>query len=286
MKVKNYKNISWAYIINSGNIWKTVTIFWWIHWDEVSWIKATKQFINEVNNENIIINNWKIIIVTECNEKAIIMNKREVKYNLNRLFFKWNKWNSYEVKRSNELMNILDKSDYLLDLHSTSEASIPFSFAEEDTLDFAKTLWISHIVTWWKNLEDSIWGSTEEYIDSIWWKWYTYEAWSHLDIDWARNAYKILLNFLSSLWIIDKKYFTKSDDINIFNIEEVYINKSWKFKYSIDNLSNFSEIKKWACIWLDWDEKIIVNEDKILFMPKTESIIKKWEEVFFYVTKI
>lgn len=283
--MKKFNWYSNTYVIDSWKKWKTLTIFWWIHWDEISWIKAIEQFLEKIEKWEIILKFWKLIIVWKCNEEAVKLNIREVEYNLNRLFVKWKKWKSYEEKRSNELMKILDKSDYLLDLHSTSEESIPFIFAENYSLDTVKTFWISHIVTWWDWLDDSIWWSTQSYIDRNGWIWFTYEAGSHLNINATKNAYQMILNFISSFWNIDNKYFKSFWNLEVYNIDDIYVNVSWGFKYEIKNLSNFSKINSGECIWMDGNNKIVSNEDKILFMPKTESIIKKWEEVFFYVTK-
>lgn len=282
---KLYKWIEWAYIFDSNIKWKTITIFSWIHWDEVSWINSTLKIIKQIEEWKIKLLSWKLKIVPKCNKEAVNKNQREVKYNLNRLFHKFDKWKTYEEKRSNELMLILEKTDFLLDLHSTSEESIPFIFAENHSLNIAKKLWFSHIVTWWDKLWFGISYDTQVYVDKHWWKGFTFEAWSHNHIDASDNAYQMILNFLSNFWLIDKNYFKKIWTSKVFEIEDVYINKSWNFKYLLNNLENFSIVWKDICIWIDWTEKIINNSEKILFMPKSESIIKRWEEVFFYVNK-
>jgi len=280
--MQNYKNINSAYLFDTKIQWKTIVIFSWIHWDEISWIFATKKFINEIDSWNILLNSWRLIIVTNCNEIAIKNVLRYDKKNLNRLFFNWKKWDTYEEKRSDELMKILDEADYFLDLHSTSWPSIPFLFSEEKNFGFAKQLWISHIIWWWAELENwLISWDTENYVNNIWWVWFTFEAGNHDAPDWWKNAYQMILNFLSSLNIIDKKYFIKIWDKQLFiKMTDFYNAKSNIFKYNVST-ENFSKIEKWTFIWTDNNEKVFAKEDMILVMPKDEKVIEKGIEVFF-----
>jgi len=281
--IKNYNNIESTYLIDSEKEWPVISIFSWIHWDEISWILANKKFFEQIDKWEIKINFWKLILVLKSNEEAIKIWKRQVKFNLNRLFrddieF----WNSYEEKRVIELKKILSKTDYLLDLHSTSWPSIPFLFSEKNVFDFSKNLWVSHIISWWWELWDVISWDTESYINLIWWKWMTFEAWNHKSKDWEKNAYQMILNFLSKLWIINEEYFKI-----IWNNKQCFLNmisfykaKSDNFKYKID-IKNFLKIQKWTLIWEDDWEKNFADKDFILVMPKKESLIKKWSEVFF-----
>lgn len=279
---ENYKNIEGAYIFDSWKVWKIITIFGGIHWDEISWVKASMKLITKLESNNIILNFWKIIIVPKCNKLAVDKWERYIKYNLNRLFFNWNKWDSYEEKRSEELMCILKQSDYLLDLHSTSWPSIPFLFSEMENMDLAKKLGISHIIWWWWELWNSIvWGDTENYIIKQWWIWFTFEAWNHDNINWVDNAYNMILNFISVLWWILNNNIEKIWIWNnVLKVDSVYISKSNKFKYLIP-IENFTKILKWTLIWIDDWIKIYAENDMILVMAKKESLVEKWVEVFF-----
>lgn len=278
----NYKNISNTYLFDSNIAWKTAVIFSWIHWDEVSGIFATQKFINQLNDWKIVLNSWRLIVVTNCNEIAIEKGIRYENVNLNRLFFKWKKWNSYEEKRSEELMKILDEADYFLDLHSTSWPSIPFLFSEIKNFEIAKKLWISNIIWWWAELENWIisWD-TENYVNNLWWVWFTFEAGNHEHPDWWNNAYQMLLNFLSYLEVIDKKYFKKIWNEELFiKITDFYKAKTDIFKYRVP-IENFTKLSKWTLIWTDSWLKIFAEKDIILIMAKDEKVIEKWIEVFF-----
>ncbi len=76
------------YIIDSEKSWKTITIFAWIHWDEISWVDALSELLNKFEQEDLILKKWKLNLVTLCNIKANIENKRFILKDLNRCFKK------------------------------------------------------------------------------------------------------------------------------------------------------------------------------------------------------
>ncbi len=263
--------------------WPKVSIFWWVHWDEPSWTLAIKKFLKDVKQWKISILKGEITCVSEANEEALKVSKREIKVNLNRVILDENiSEDCYENKRAQELKNILRDSDFLLDLHSTSGPSIPFMFSEKQNFDLASKMWISHIIMGWSELgEDLISGDTESYINMHWWKWYTFEAWNHNNPQWKEVAYQMLLNFLSTIWCIDASYFSKIWEEKLYvNIKEVYIAQSNDFTYCFDTY-NFQKIMKGTCIAIDNGEKIEASYDMILIMPKNQDIVEKWNEVFF-----
>jgi succinylglutamate desuccinylase len=74
------------------------------------------------------------IFLVNANYSAAKKNVRGLKYDMNRFFFDSKKnfpkgfdFNSFEYKRAMELKSLIKKMDVVLDLHSTSKASVPFS---------------------------------------------------------------------------------------------------------------------------------------------------------------
>ncbi len=263
-----------------------VLIFSGIHWNETSWIKANKKLALKILSGEIKIKKWSLILVVEANQKAILEWKREINKNMNRIFLDSIKPNCYESSRAKELMWLIKESDYLLDLHSTSWESEPFAFSEENSLSLAKKTGINNIISGWTKLSEqkgkqNIDGTTESYMNNNWWQAITFEAWNHDNPNWENISYKIVLNFLSVLWLIDKKHYT---EINWKKTQTeiiwYYVAKSNSFKYSIKP-RNFLKINKWQEIGKDLWIPVIAKEDMILIMPKKESIIKKEVEVFF-----
>ena len=263
-----------------------VTVFSWIHWNETSWIIANKILSKKIIEWEIQVTKWKLTLVLEANPYAIQQWSREVNHNMNRLFRDNNVWKSNEEKRARQLMKIVRESDYLLDLHSTSWPSIPFAYAEKNALELAQDTWIWHIIFWWnaltnQNWGDVLWGDTENYMNTNWWIWITFESWNHDDPDWVRESYRVLLNFLVQTGMIEKNHFQESQEEKK-NIEIISFYKalSNNFKYSIQ-ANNFNEIRKWTEIAIDNWKPIYAENDMILVMPKAEDVIKKWIEAFF-----
>jgi len=74
------------------------------------------------------------VFLINANYLASKREIRGIKYDMNRIFFEKKSdypegfdFNSFEYKRAMEIMKLLKKMDVVLDLHSTSKASVPFS---------------------------------------------------------------------------------------------------------------------------------------------------------------
>ncbi len=282
--VNNYFLASSTALINTWNEWPNISIFSWIHWNESSGINANKRFLDEVESWLIEIIKWRILLVLEANQEAIKIWDREVAKNMNRLFTIDDQvWDDYEAIRANQLRNLLKliSVDKHLDLHSTSWPSIPFMFAEKDKFVEAKNLWVSHIIWWWWELSNWVMAwDTENYVNMLWWSWFTFEAGNHDSLDWEKNAYQMILNFLAVNWLIDENYFREIwNDKNFMMIQKAYIANSDNFRYEID-IENFKNLEKWTLIWYDDDVPIFAEDDMVLIMPKKQEILKKWIEVF------
>lgn len=285
--IKEYKWVSKCVMIDSWFIWPTVVLFWWTHWDEKSWVLAVNKIYNEIIKNELLLKKWRLILVSEANEKAVNIWVRYVDYNLNRLFKDDIYWDWYEYYRSFELKSILDEADYFIDLHSTSSPSTPFLFSEKQCLEVAKKLWVWYIISWWNAVWELTAWDTEVYVNKKWWIWFTFESWDHNSIEWVNRTYQISLNLMSINWLLDINLYEKLYEY-YQNIEIIWfhISISWKFKYMLDNIESFVDIKKWQLIWLDWDKNIFAEQDIVLIMPTDERNIKKWEEVFFIWKKL
>lgn len=283
--IEKYKNIETCYLFDTWIKWENVTIFSWVHWDEISWVKANNKLLANILSWNISLKKWKLFLVLEANWNAVKLWKRQEKFNLNRLFSDaLVYWDSYEEKRVQELKSVLKESDYFLDLHSTSWPTEAYFFCEKEFIEFWKSLNAPYLVYWWNDLDsDSNWISwdSENYVNKNWWIWLTFESGSHLSVDWEKNAYQISLNFLSKLWLIDNSFFVSfTTETKVIKIKSVYVCKTWNFKFELNNLDNFSFVWKNSIIGFDWDEKIIAENDMILVMP---NLAKPWiwVDVFF-----
>lgn len=281
--ITQYKDFWDIFLIETWLPGPTISIFWWIHWDEISWVQATKYFFQNIKNKNIFLKKWRIILVLEANQEAVASNQRKIKHDMNRLFNDtWIFHNDYEYKRVEQLKYILKISDFLLDLHSTAWPSVPFLYAEMHNFDLAQKMWVSYVIGWWWELSwDTISWDTEIYINSHGWVWFTFEAGDHLSKHWCKHAYQMILNFLSTLAIIDQSYFCQIGEWSLaLKVTDYYVAQSWNFRYDID-IQNFQRLSQGTLIWKDDDKIIYAHHDMIFIMPKTEDIIEPWIEVFF-----
>lgn len=280
--VPKYEWIIWLYLIDSEKPGPTVAIFSWIHWDEISGIKAAKKLLSSIRVWKIPIKKGRIMLLIWANRMAIKAGKRYMKDNLNRLFIDELQGEWYEYDRSRELKGALKKCEYVLDLHSTSWPSVPYIMTARKHVPLAKTLWIPTMVVWWDELgSSSITGDTDGYVNSRWWTWFTFEAWDHLSPNWTKNAYRISLNYLAILGLIDEFCFKEmAGDRKYVEMEEIYVCKSGEFGFESTLPENFQSIERGNLIGMDGDTEIRAKKDMILVMPNLANP-KKWEDVFF-----
>lgn len=272
------------YSFTSKIEWPIVLILSWTHWNESSWINAVKRIIRKLKNWELLLSKWVLMLISWVNEVAIRNNIRWVKednigiLDMNR-FFRSNppKMDWYEYERSREIMPVIESADYLLDLHSTSWPSEPYSFAENDSISLAEKLWIWHIVSWWWQIQswdgsemtDSpLSGDIESYATAHWTIGITFESGNHDAPDGEENAYQIALNFMTQTWILDESHYKKLSQNTIkIHMTRVYKWLNDIFTYAFQIKSNFMPLKKWALIWHDGNIPVIAPTDCILVMP-------------------
>ncbi len=105
---------------------KTVAVFAGVHGNEKVGVLALRKIIKKV-----AVTSGTVYFVF-ANPPAISKNKRLVNKNLNRLFSRSIRGSEPEVKRARELMDILDKCEALLDIHSyNSKTGSQFAITEK-----------------------------------------------------------------------------------------------------------------------------------------------------------
>lgn len=298
-------------LIDSWEKWPSIWISAWIHWNEHAWVNTLEHLYKEIIEWSIELISWKVYFILKWNEKALEENKRFIEHDLNRCVENYweNNKSIYEIKRWQEMKKIITESDvsHWLDLHTVSAPSAkPYLFSWIDWYKFAKNLWIQNIAINWWNASNTIDKPNNEFIqnfknqwiadfvNSNWWLWYTFEAWSHEWFDWQINSYKAIINFLLSLKMIDDNYLSKNtinwwDYKNIkkhVHMEYKHIFKWW-FEYkNNENPWSFTYFNEWDLIWYD-----IINWEKIevkavinwyIVLPKDPSICENWKEIFFF----
>ena len=261
----------WIYLIDSWKKGNTTTIMVWVHGNEISWIDSLDEIIDDIN----IISGKVYFIYANLN--AIKQNVRFTEKNLNRCFLKWNKWETYEDKRSQEIMNILDKTDYLLDVHNTESFNSSLEFLITIHTDYAKYFWVDKIVS---HIDDIQKWWSEWYVDNIWNKWFCLECGSFNFWDKQRSkilAKESILNFLKVTKNIIWKPNVFNDKKQIVKMDYMYITKTDNFKLT-KSFVDFEELNFWDSIALDWNEELKVSQDSVIIFAHNRD--KKWVEWF------
>ncbi len=91
--------------------------------------------------------------------------------------------NSYESKRANEIIPILNKLDILFDIHSTyspTESMLIFSNNSYDK--FKETFNCSTEIIWINDIV--VWKPFMDIVERNWWIWIRIESWYQLDETW------------------------------------------------------------------------------------------------------
>lgn len=252
-----FKKISDSIIEISSNIpGKTTTIMAGVHGNELSGLRAVENILKTIN-----VISGKVYFIT-ANLKALAIKQRQFEKNLNRCFLSNNQEQSYEDNRAREIMPYLQNSDYLLDVHNTTnqENSVPFLISEHKEL--GKYFDVNLVVSWFDKLHP---GGSDGYMNSLGKIWLCLESGSIYDSNGPKLAEKSILNFLR---------FTKNiaGEANIHQPQKfikftnIYKNKTLDFKFS-KQYKDFEEIEANTIIAYDREEKIITKKDQIITFP-------------------
>jgi len=254
------------YLIDSWIIWKTTTIMAWVHWNEFIWIKVLEKVL-----EKIKINYGKVYFVI-ANLEAIKIDKREFEKNMNRCFLEKNDWKTYEDKRAKKIIKVLEKSDYLLDLHNTFSKENSVKFLISEYKDLGDLFDVPYVISWFDELHP--WWS-DGFMNNIWKKAVCLESGSLYDISWEKwlkeLVEKSIYNFLKFTWNIDWRIEKYKNKINI-NFDYIYKNKTNNFNF-LKKYKDFEEIQKGEIIAIDWKEKIFSQYNWYILFARNPNII-------------
>jgi len=267
----------WIFLLDSGKKGNITTIMVWVHWNEILGIDA----LNEIK-DNLEIISWKVYLVY-ANLEAIKENVRFVEKNLNRVFLKDNNQDSYEEIRVKEILKILDKTDFLLDIHNTLNPIYSEEFLFTSHKEFAKYFDVEKVIL---NIDEVQKWSSDWYVDNIWKKGFCLECGSINFWDKEKSkqfAKKSILNFLK----MTKNIYWKAKD---FNREKLFLKMDYLYKIKTNNFQlskqfkDFEKLKKSQLIAIDWEEKIYADRDSyILFAYSNKESWNEWFCIWYKV---
>lgn len=152
---------------------KTLAVLGAVHGNEHCGTEAITKVIALIAAGDITLKSGTLTVIPICNPRAYDQKVRFTERNLNRFMYPKDKPVHYEDHLDNIICPVLDKTDYLLDIHSYSSEGNAFIFLSElndSNIAFAKSLEAPRFIFGWgeamqsnKDLVDKrqAWGTTE-----------------------------------------------------------------------------------------------------------------------------
>lgn len=254
-------------IIESLVAWPTLAIIGGTHGNETCGVQLI-----EYLKKNLIIKRWKVILLYG-NIRAIKQWVRQVDMNLNRAFLEDERLtdkqkDTYEYKRSREMMEVLKVCDYSLDIHSSpTTGSPPVVICEQNAFEIASYFPFAIRCSGFDDIEP---GSTEYFMNSIGKTGLGVECGNHNDIKAFDRAKESTFAFLSCFDMVDypKKKYDQKSYIASFN----YLTKTTDFKIA-RFFADFEPIQNGQLIGVDgWDSVYAKNNGYILFARNRDEV--------------
>jgi uncharacterized protein len=266
MKFKK-TNIPFSYLLDTKAKGPTVTIIGGIHGNETCGVE-TFYWLKEKFPLNNKIDCGKLYIILG-NPKAAELGQRYFEEDLNRQFdTKSNSFKlSYEGLRAKEIKTILKKTDFLLDIHSTSSPSTPMSCSEGKNKDMkiAATLGVKYITTNWDGkLKEGC--AADEWMAKIGKIGITIECGSHKSHTSTPFAKQTAIRFLNAIGMIDTKAKPLLKKPKVIKITENIYPTHDSFQFT-KNFKSFDPIPKGSVYAIENGKKLKAKENYLIIMP-------------------
>ena len=253
-----------------------VLILGGIHGNEPVGVQAVEQLIKDLEKQEIT----GTITLAIGNPQALEQDVRFVETDLNRLFGEEieelkNKPESnllLEEKRALELEPLLKEADYLLDLHSTNKASVPFIYTKDTPkhLEIASLFGVEYIVSMQPELKSEMGGRcADNCVDRHGGVGTTYESGWNKDANSTETVYNNTKKYLSHLGVCftDQQHDLSTDTAMRLSIFDIITATTDSFLFEKD-WSNFDTVSAGQSIAQDGEKPVVVDQDSFIIFPK------------------
>lgn len=251
--------------IQGKNKGPNLCIFVGVHGDEVCGIIAAEHVLSDLH----LIHGSVTFIVG--NPLAVERGVRFTEMNLNRAFRSDDQLtlaekNTYEYKRSRELIPWLAAADALLDIHSSaSKTSKEFIICEPHSYPVARYLPASIISSGWDTLEP---GGTDYYMNSLGKVGITFESGYHTDQKSIERAEDAMRSFLKQYKLIDGQ--VEMREQKIINVHYVYHTVSDDFRL-VKEFSDFEAVSSGQLIAHDGTLPVYARFDGVIIFARNRT---------------
>lgn len=219
------------------------------------------------------------------NPEAVKVNQREFEGNLNRMFrqdseITETQRNTYEYKRSRELIPILAEADALLDIHSsTTEHTTPFVICEKQSFEVVSKLPVEIVVSGIDVLHPT---GTDAFVNLSGGLGICIECGNHNDSNATSIAVEVVNRFLTYFNIVEGNSNGDTNKQRFVHADWIYKNKG-NFTLSKD-FQEFEKVSEGSIIGLDGKEEIRAPYDGVILFPNNRT--KPSTEAFLFGKEI
>jgi predicted deacylase len=192
---------------------KTLTVLGAVHGNERCGPEAINRLITSLDDGSAVLKRGSLQLMPITNPKAYEKGVRFVERNLNRYLYPKETRRHYEDHLDPIVCAVLDKTDFLLDLHSYTSQGGPFIFlggAHADEIRYARALGVRDYVYGWAEAyggggkgSDKESQGTTEYARANGALAATLECGQHLNADAADVGYRAILRALLHFDMLD-----------------------------------------------------------------------------------
>ncbi len=270
--------------VDSQNPGTHLLILGVVHGNEPCGLLAAEKIISECEKGERQLKNGKITFVPVCNPRAFARNVRETDENLNRVFYKEPRSNSYEAKIAPVLCSIIEKCDVVLDIHSYRAQTPPFvmnDYANNTTNAWVEALSLHNVIIGWTDLYPEG-GGTLDYADECGQFGLCIECGQHTDETVVQTAYTMMDETIA-FWKIGEKLTDepKQRPLDIGLMVKL-IHRPDETAQLIDGMHNFMPFDVGDVLYTSEKENFCAPFNGFIVMPKPGAAVgKEW----FYLAR-
>lgn len=277
-----------TYTYTAENPGKNLVVFGAIHGNEICGPAAIEQVRQGLESGILKLKAGSVTFVPICNPKAHSLVRRFVDQNLNRIFKPNPHPDCYEAQLANSLTPLVERADYVLDVHSfhTPGSSIVFQdYPGDERYAFAKVQDVAYLIKGFPDVYEDAGApaySVEKYAMDVGAVAVTVEAGYHFEPESIKNAKKAILNSMIYLGLIDGIIESTRPMHEVRMTQVVMKDAAGTF---VQDFENITPVRAGEVILTYTDGRIYkAPRDGFLFMPNPDALIG--QEWFYFAELI
>lgn len=258
-----------------------------VHGNEKCGNFAISKVLEQIEKGEMTLLSGEVTFLPCCNPRAFKENKRYIDVNLNRVIGHYDNPQNYEQGLANQIAPHIEWATHVLDIHSYTSDNIPFVFCDryrDGIVEFgAQTYCENMILDMSKMVSDKgskAYSSVKTYSLEAGKIACTLEAGQHDAPETPYIAYQSLLNVMSYLGMIDKKFYQERPLKTVVQATDIYYKE--RPGSHTQRWHNFQSVEAGTVIGkYDDGEEIAVVDECVLYLPRDGEVDAEW----FYTSK-